>query len=296
MKSLHKFLRAVGFSKFDTRKKVRALAKACVQDSHETMFTANGEATLRIEYRRDFASNIGLAVCGELEEDDNFSYDYCYPYLRPGRISSFEDINVDRHAFRESYAGICDDVRIGVSLVFYLQNMIEYIKIKNDKGLPIRGTVLSLSALSNSGMIIIPISKDEKQKEQTRKKTKDRNNLLQAARRGDEKAIESLTLDDMDTMSSISKKIHQEDLFSIVDTYFMPYGLECDQYAMLGEITEYVKVQNELTKEYVYIMTINCNELFIDVCINEEDLYGEPAIGRRFKGNIWLQGHINFPG
>ena len=38
-----------------------------------------------------------------------------------------------------------------------------------------------------------------------------------AAREGDEKAIESLTLDDMDTYSSITRKIRNEDVF--VDLY-----------------------------------------------------------------------------
>ena len=118
---------------------------------------------------------------------------------------------------------------------------------------------------------------------------------IQAAREGDEKAIESLTLDDMDTYSNISRKIRKEDVFSIVDSYFMLYGVECDQYSILGEIIECKKVENELTKENVYIMDINCNELSINVCINEKDIYGEPEVGRRFKGYIWLQGYIIFP-
>ena len=29
-----------------------------------------------------------------------------------------------------------------------------------------------------------------------------------------------------------------------------------------------------------------------DVCINEKDLLGEPAIGRRFRGNVWMQGNL----
>ena len=28
------------------------------------------------------------------------------------------------------------------------------------------------------------------------------------------------------------------------------------------------------------------------VCINEKDLLGEPAIGRRFRGNVWMQGNL----
>ena len=293
---MHRFLRAIGFSKFDTRKKIQSLVKACVLDSSEKNFTTNGEDTMLAEYCKDFSPYFGIAVCGELSDDNNkFSYDYYYPYLKSDKISTYEDINIERHASKESYAGICDDIRVGVSLIFYLQNMIDYVQIKNSDRLPVRGTSLCLSALSVDGMVMMPINKSEKQRENIRKKTNNRYKLIQAAREGDEKAIESLTLDDMDTYSSISKKIRNEDVFSIVDSYFMPYGVECDQYSILGEITECVKVKNELTEEYVYLMNIDCNELCFDLCINEKDIYGEPEIGRRFKGYIWLQGYINFP-
>ena len=246
-------------------------------------------------YCKDFAPGMGIAICGELDEKNSFTYDYYYPYLQSDQISSTEDITIERHAARESYAGVCDDLRVGVSLIFYLQNMIDYIRIKNSNRLPIRGTTLCLSALSTEGSILMPINKNEHQKESIRKKSISRNRLLQAARKGDEEAIESLTLDDMDTYSSISRKIHNEDVFSIVDTYFMPYGVECDQYSVLGEIQNCRLVENNFTGEKVYQLTIDCNELIFDVCINEADVFGEPQAGRRFKGIIWLQGYINFP-
>ena len=31
------------------------------------------------------------------------------------------------------------------------------------------------------------------------------------------------------------------------------------------------------------------------IAADRADLYGEPAVGRRFKGTIWMQGYINFP-
>ena len=293
---MHKFLRAIGFSQFDTRKKIQSLVRACVLDATDKTFTENGEDTMLAEYCKDFSPYFGIAVCGELSEDNHkFSYDYYYPYLRADKVSSYEDIHIERHASRESYAGVCDDIRIGVSLIFYLQNMIDYVQIKNSDKLPVRGTSLCLSALSLEGMIMMPINKSEKQKENIRRKTNNRYKLIMAAREGDPKAIESLTLDDMDTYSSITRKIRNEDVFSIVDSYFMPYGAECDQYSVLGEIVECEKVKNELTGESIYVMNINCNELYFDLCINEKDVYGEPAVGRRFKGYIWLQGCINFP-
>ena len=184
---------------------------------------------------------------------------------------------------------------MGVSLIFYFQNVVSYLKYKENRQLPVKGTTLSLSALSCQGTVIMPIIKNEKEMKKVKQVARNRSHLIAAARKGDEEAIENLTLEDMDTYTAISRKIRKEDVFSIVDTYFMPYGVECDQYSILGEIIESQKRQNYMTGENVYQMTINCNELIFDMCINEEDLLGEPEVGRRFKGIIWMQGYINFP-
>jgi hypothetical protein len=63
----------------------------------------------------------------------------------------------------------------------------------------------------------------------------------------------------------------------------------------MGEIIESRQIQNSMTGEGVIQMLINCNDLQLDVCINEHDLLGEAEIGRRFKGIVWVQGFINFP-
>ena len=72
----------------------------------------------------------------------------------------------------------------------------------------------------------------------------------------------------------------------------MPYGIESDQYTILGEIMNWKLLQNEYTGENVYALDIVCNDIPFSVCINQKDLLGEPAVGRRFKGSIWLQGSI----
>lgn len=234
-------------------------------------------------------------MCGEFDEDDTYSFDYYLPYLRSDLVSTAEDISIERHAAKESYAGICDDPKVGVSLIFYLQNMISYLKLQGEGKIPAKGTSLNLSALSCQGTIMMPIQKTEWQKKKIAKDAVQRNRLIQAARGGDEEAMESLTLEDMDTYTSISRKIQKADIFSLVDTYFMPYGVECDQYSVLGEITDMKLVTNGLTGEKVHILTLCCNDLNLKVAINSIDLLGEPAVGRRFKGSVWLQGQVNFP-
>jgi len=294
---MHKFLRAVGFSKIKTRKELSNLINKSIQEATTREYTTlqGTENELLAQFCTDFSEGIGIAVCGEFDEKDMFTYEYYYPYLRGSRVSSAEDITVERHSATESYAGVCDETRIGVTLIFYLQNMISYIKQQNEKAFPIKGTTLNLSALSVKGTIVLPVAKSSQQKRAIREKYNDRNRLISAARQGNEAAIESLTLGDMDTYTTISKKIKTEDVYSLVDSFFMPYGVECDQYSVLGEILEYKTLANRLTKETLYVMRINCNGLEFDVCINAVDLMGEPRVGRRFKGNIWMQGIINYP-
>jgi len=74
----------------------------------------------------------------------------------------------------------------------------------------------------------------------------------------------------------------------------MPYGIESDQYSVLGEIMDVTLLQNRFTEENVYSMEIMCNDILFSVCINQKDLLGEPEVGRRFKGNIWMQGSVKY--
>lgn len=292
---MHKYLRAIGFSQMKNRKQLQILITECIRSARDREYISMPESGdyIFVECRKEFAEGMGIAVRGEFDENNNYLYDYYFPYLQGNYVSSEADVSVERHSEKESYAGICDDLRIGVSLIFYFQNVISYLKEK--KRLPVKGTTLSLAALSCQGTVLMPLNKNEQEKKIVRQVSKNRSHLIAAARQGDEEAIENLTLEDMDTYTSISRKIQNEDVLSIVDTYFMPYGVECDQYSILGEILDSQKLQNSLSGESIYRMTINCNDLIFDLCINEADLLGEPAVGRRFKGTVWMQGYVNFP-
>ena len=118
--------------------------------------------------------------------------------------------------------------------------------------------------------------------------------LVNAAKTGDPEAIESLTLEDIDTYSKVSKRLVKEDILSIVDTSIMPYGIECDKYSILGTILDYETVENSYTGVELYVMKLEVNDLQFDLCVPCSRVIGELAPGRRFKGDVWLQGKINF--
>ena len=222
---MHRYLRAVGFSKIQKREEYEELVKfteECYQ-TEETAVSTEGEDFS--ERRKAFAEQMGLMVRGVYDEKDEFHTEYC--------------------------------------------------------------------GLSVEGKVLMPVYQKMPVVSEI-KASQERNRMIQAARDGDEDAIENLTLEDMDMYSRISRRISDEDVFSIVTTHFMPCGVECDHYNILGEILDVKLLENNKTGEKIYVLTIETNEILLDVCINQEDLMGEPLSGRRFRGIIWLQGLVHF--
>ncbi len=247
-----------------------------------------------VEYRKKYFRNGGIAVRGEIDEKHQFHMSYYYPFFTGSGITTEEYVDVEKHAEKNSYAGICDEVRVGVTLIFYLQNVADYFYTLSKKGTIKGSRGVVLSGLAKEGCILLPMNKTEVQRKDSKRTATNRNNLIAAAREGNEEAIENLTLEDIDTYSMLSRRILTEDVFTIVDTCFMPYGIESDQYYIVGEILDVVTCQNESTQEEIIQLRVNCNDLIFNVCINRNNLLGEPAVGRRFKGAIWLQGNIRF--
>ncbi|MBO6146022.1 MAG: DUF3881 family protein [Lachnospiraceae bacterium] len=290
----HKFLRSIGFSGVHTRKDIKKILKLAVISPTEKQYVTLPDDSIAVEYRKDFSDSFGIAVCGEFSEEADFDYEFYYPYFRGQYVSTTTEIELERLAENETFAGVFDDTRVGISIIFRLLNRLDYLKILMRDDIHSVREPVTLSGLADSGTILLPIKKDKRQIIQGKKDTIERNRLIADARAGDETAMETLTLKDIDMYSNISRKIMTDDVYTLVDTYVMPFGLECDMYSIMGEILGVKKEDNNLTGEEIYDLTLNCNDLVFDVCVNKADLIGEPMLGRRFKGNIWLTGKIDF--
>lgn len=285
---MHKFLRAIGFSDI-TKKNLDILIEEIKERPELMKVTTDSEGNEFGEFSREFAPNMGIIVRGSYLEDDSFEVEYYTPYFLGSQVTTQEPIDIEKHSEKESYAGVCDDPRIGVTLIFYLQNVADYLSERKAHSSDVNGGAL-LAGLSVDGKILLPEVK--KAVKAGRPNQKDRSQLISEARDGDEDAIESLTLEDMDTYSMLSKRVMNEDILTIVSSCFMPYGIESDQYSVLAEIVDLLEIENSLTSDTIYCMKLKCNDMVFDVCINKKDLMGEPEIGRRFKGNIWMQGTV----
>ena len=244
----------------------------------------------------NIGEGIGLSVIAEKDSSGTVMVDNAFPYCIGKTTTTQPEIQIDGHTDMEAYSGVSDDYNLGITLIYKIQNVVDYVRsiwlndyFKNPKK-------VKFGALSLNGRILYGVHLDHMSLPYEKQpiSNKERKKLIAKARQGEIDAIENLTIDDMDTYSLASKRIKNEDLLTVIDTYFIPYGIDNEHYSILGVIKKIDKITNEFSDEIVYNLTVLCNDININVVINYLDLEGEPKVGRRFKGVIWLQGLINF--
>lgn len=289
---MHAFLKAIGIRHLNTKKELDQMITEVVQNPTDKVIMPLGADSYFVQVYREMGPGFGVSVVGECDSNGVFSMDYYFPYIKGDVASKEENVQAEGHAAHESYAGVCEDPNVGVAVIYYMNNPAickEYCEKRKNYQLP---DEVYFSALSNHGKVLLDVQKTQVVPQSTRENKTERNKMIMAAKAGDQQAIESLTMQDMDTYSMINRRIKCEDVYSIVETYFMPYGIESDQYSILGTILDVEVVHNQMTGEQLYRIIVECNQLVMPIIIHKDDLYGEPQIGRRLKAAIWLQGHF----
>ncbi len=290
---MHKYLRSIGFSNIHGDKDAEFFLNLAVSDRFRAGTFTDESGIVFEEYRLRVGSSMGICIVGHRDKDGKFYRNYYFPYMKSHESTLTEEGAVERHAEKETYAGILDDFRAGITLIFYLCNSLEMREFEQ-QGLDVGVKKAYITGLSVEGKVLLPAEKAEEDEESANRRYREQKALYEAARNGDEDAIETLTETDMNLMSEAAQRIETEDLYSIVESSFMPAGIECDIYQILGEITAIRARLNAFTHETVLDLRINCNDAIFHVCINKADLEGVPTVGRRFKGRVWMQGDIEF--
>ena len=260
---MHKFMRTIGFGGCDSDLEMDKIMRKLAKTASKTAVLERNDHPTLYDLRAELAPGMGIAMIGQMTEKGTFKREYAFPYVTGSDISSTAECSIQRHAERETYAGLLDEYRVGISLIFYMTNSIEY-RSRRSKRLPVLAKNICLSGLASQGKILLPVKKTPKQAEDLKQAARKRGSLLEAARRGDEQAIETLTVEDIDL------------------------------YSIIGNILSVNLVANDLTNEEIYRLRIECNDMIFTIAINKADLLGEPAPGRRFKGQIWMQGIADF--
>lgn len=290
---LEKYLSAVGFKKGAGKEQVKKLISDIIHNPTEKYISNFSGEKLKIEYNKSYHEAFGIMIRGELDELEEIKVSAVLPYRKGDLTMKVDEIDVIEADFgKDEYYGFLEDDRTGNAMTFYLQNLVDYLDIGEEKDVYVKG--IRLVGFATEGMVILPISKDEVDLMVEEEEEKWRASLIEMAKDGDEEAISLLEIDAEQTEEMLKIRAQHEDLLTILEGYFIPYGLHDAEYSILGTILDYRVVENNVTHEQVYILDIECLNFQLEVCVNSGDLTGAPSKGMRYKGICMIQGHIDF--
>ena len=171
---MHSYLKSIGFGGLKTEEELETILDEVFRKYTDRQAVKEENGNAFVEYSKAFGPDFGITLCGEMDKN-GFHQEYYVPYFRGTGVTSKEDLMVEKHGSRESYAGVMEDPRVGVSLIFYVQNVVAYKKACVDQMLLNQPVSTTFSGLSDKGEILLPICKSEEQLQSDREAVSKRN-------------------------------------------------------------------------------------------------------------------------
>lgn len=289
-------MKAIGFSDLTNKKSWDDLVADVLNEPSRTFMRKYKNDKVVIEYYKEYGDHLYLLVRVALDENGEkqprLYIEECEPYVEATYSLEVQDLEIEDTEDDFIYYVVCEDVGTGMQIVFWLQNVIEFMDCEEYDEVDYEG--VKIVGIGTEGTIILPIEKNEEDNEYETNEREYLKAMLQRAKAGDEEAIEILEKEEQELDEQLKERLRKEDFLTVMDGYFLPVTSIEATYAILGTIKELEVRQNNKTKEKMYWMYLDVNGMFLEVIINTKDLVGKPFVGMRFMGTCWMQGTIQF--
>ena len=118
---MHSFLKAIGFSQISKREEMKKIILDVIKNYDKKNVIQNYPDGTFAEFSRNYGNDCGITVCGQYDEEDRFHVEYYYPFFRGTGVTTQEAVTVEKHVDKNAFSGACDDLRIGITLIFFFR-------------------------------------------------------------------------------------------------------------------------------------------------------------------------------
>lgn len=284
------YLSAIGLKSIRTKKEMNELVSWCMENPDRmSICTLDNESNLSVCEKQMYPGAY-LSIVGEMDEKGNLIPEYVFPYTAYEMISSEAHLSYKKERSRNGYIGMCEDYRLGMALIFQVSNVADLFKNESLGLLKEEYKKVSISALALDATVLLPLYVPKAVLKRNNEDLNRHARLTEEAQAGDPEAVELLQHDDMKHYEDIMKRLPTSDVYTLVESFFMPSGMESNEYYFMGEIRSIMECVNAYTKERFLQMSIRSNGIELSLSVNEKDLQGMPYVGARIKCHAWLTG------
>lgn len=286
------YIRALGFSEYNTKEKAEKLVGEVIADPTEKFLWETEDKKVEIEYYKNFGKDFGLLVRGYIGDDGEINVHSLIPSSTGYYMTHTQEVDVVYLEDQDVYHVFCEEEDSGTPISFFLQNIKEYQDLDDVEEIYTDG--VRLSAYCVEGTVILPIDKDETDRLLEEEEEKIRKELLDQARKGDEEAMNILDEEALQASEMLQERLKSEDILSVLEGFYVPVGDEDDIYSILGNIEAIEVLTNQYTNEEIFRMKVMCMNIPMDLFVAKKDLMGYPTVGMRIKATCWMHGEIVF--
>ena len=278
---MDKYFRAVGFSQLQAGKQLDTLIQTSFRTCETKYRTELNKGDISLDCFKYYGKGIGLGLSGKMNKNNSVVLQKCFPFAESKcRVAALnveiEDINHDK-----------------LALFYDKKNLNQFVvKLQTSVLAPREIKKLSVTALSAKGKILLPLCVEKTHAAIKKQESKNLRKLIKRTCTGDPKAVKLLEEHIDKSSLAIKNRMHNEDFFSIVESYFQPNDESDFSYDLLANIIDVETIVNSMTDEKLYSMTLDVTGTKIQLYINHSDLIGIPTKGMRFWGVCALNGNV----
>ncbi len=283
-----RFLSAIGMSQYTQPQKLDQFIRSWGRDgdSHLQTYIRQDSGRLQFELTKRMGPFF-LTVVGQKAEQEMVSG--FYPGVREQRSAPYVECDVTEErpgvfflTAVEAFTGEQVKMMMTTAKTFFNKGVLKVEECGN----------YSCYGLSVEGKVLLGVERSEEDLKTIREEEKWRREVLNKALQGDENALREVEAYAAETAEEIRERLQEEDIYTILDGFFMPRG-NSNFYIVLGDILYVDKMLNPLTEEWSYRLEVQTMGTLLGVYINPKDLVGVPQKGRRFLGEVFLQGVLD---
>ncbi len=268
-------IRSMGFN-FKTKKDFETLAFEINNNYDSEFIYNNNNNTKKVQKIKYFGEQFGIITTSNVSANGNVDITSVQPYFETNFTQRLKNISIQEIS-PNVYIGYGVEEYSNVVILFFIQNHIS--DFYNDKHSITGEKDVKLYGVSNNCKIILPSQSSSLP--DIFSPDFDINMLLQDKNNFFKNIFEH---------KKENNEITIENMFEKLKEYIHYIGN--NKYEFLGTINSVETEFNKKTNIKIYKIVIDISGIYLDVIVNEEDLYGLPILGMRLLGTFKLCGEI----
>lgn len=154
-------IKVIGFSALDDKYSVDEIVTEILDNPTSQAAMKIDSNRILAEYIKEFAPDTYImtrVAVDKTKEKPNIEVLQCEAYVQASHNLDIQSVDIERIDDEEDYYVICEEKNTSMQIIFWLQNVIEYLEaVKKHK----KCQQINIAALALEGTIILPVEKDE---------------------------------------------------------------------------------------------------------------------------------------